>query len=87
MVYFRVTIKEFSNIDKEKEKQFRILSKKCNKHLVCSDWKEIKMNSGYEKGNIVVVIKKHRKKEQRKTLGLILSQLCMKRCRISRGQL
>ena len=45
------------------------------------------MNSGYEKGNIVMVIKKHRKKEQRKIWGLILSQLCMKRCRISRGKL
>ena len=52
-----------------------------------SDWKDIKMNSGYEKGNIVMVIKKHRKTEQRKTLGLILGQLYMKRCRISRGQL
>ena len=52
-----------------------------------SDWKEIKMNTGYEKGNIVMVIKKHKKTEQRKILGLILSQLCMKRCRISRGQL
>ena len=36
MVYFRVTSKEFNNIDKEKEEQFRIVSKKCNKHLVCT---------------------------------------------------
>ena len=36
MVYFRVTNKEFTNIGKEKEEQLRILSKKCNKHLVCT---------------------------------------------------
>lgn len=49
-----------------------------------SDQKKIKMKSGYEKGNTMMEIKKHRKKEERNILCLILNQLCLKRCRISK---